>query len=176
MQRCPFSMRTAGAPKCRATDCEDWPRSFCATPNLFARPAIVRTEAGVKRLARTERSQSRHTFRAEMGNAAHVRTDLDHGGWRATGHRDVEHGKPTVRRARGATRWERFRRLGPAIEHHSSFPEGTNVEFAHVEAPESRPHHDLGARVWSDVLVGHWIVRGTGSGRSVWRRRHALPR
>lgn len=30
---------------------------------------------------------------------------------------------------------ERFRRLGAALEHHSRFPEGTNVEFALVESP-----------------------------------------
>src|SRR5205814_2094546 len=31
---------------------------------------------------------------------------------------------------------DRFRRLGPAIERHSSFPNATNVEFAAVEAPD----------------------------------------
>src|SRR4029077_15886017 len=31
---------------------------------------------------------------------------------------------------------ERFRRLGAALEHHSRFPEGTNVEFVEVEAAD----------------------------------------
>jgi diaminopimelate epimerase len=97
--------------------------------------AIVRTEAGVKRLTRTERSQSRHTFRAEMGNAANVRqTPIMAGGERL----DVvtlNMGNPQCVLLGPLPDGERFRRLGPAIEHHTAFPEGTNVEFAHVEAP-----------------------------------------
>jgi diaminopimelate epimerase len=31
---------------------------------------------------------------------------------------------------------DRFRRLGASLEHHTMFPEGTNVEFAEVEAPD----------------------------------------
>jgi diaminopimelate epimerase len=98
--------------------------------------AIVRTEAGVKRLARTERSQSRHSFRAEMGNATHVRqTSIMAGGERL----DIvtlSMGNPQCVVLGPLPDGERFRRLGPAIEHHSSFPEGTNVEFAHIEAPD----------------------------------------
>jgi diaminopimelate epimerase len=119
--------------------------------------AMVRTEAGVKRLARTERSQSRHTFRAEMGNAAHVRqTSIMAGGERL----DIvtmSMGNPQCVVLGPLPDGERFRRLGPAIAHHTVFPEGTNVEFAHVEAPER-----VRIMIW-ERGCGPTFSSGTGS-------------
>ena len=65
---------------------------------------------------------------------------------------------------------ERFRRLGAALEHHSRFPDGTNVEFAVVESPGARADSDLGTRVRSDALVGNGFVRGGGGGGGLRRR------
>jgi diaminopimelate epimerase len=119
--------------------------------------AFVRTEAGVKRLARTERSHSRHTFRAEMGAAAAVRqTSIMAGGERL----DIvtlSMGNPQCVVLGPLPDGERFRRLGPAIEHHTSFPEGTNVEFAHVEAPER-----VRIMIW-ERGCGPTFSSGTGS-------------
>jgi diaminopimelate epimerase len=119
--------------------------------------AIVRTDAGVKRLARTERSQSRQTFRTDMGNpAALQQTSLMAGGERL----DVvtlNMGNPQCVVLGPLPDAERFRRLGPAIEHHTLFPEGTNVEFAHVEAPER-----VRIMIW-ERGCGPTFSSGTGS-------------
>ena len=59
----------------------------------------------------------------------------------------------------------RFERLGPALATHARFAAGTNVEFAVVEAPESRAHPDLGARRRSDPRLRDRRVRVGGGGR-----------
>ena len=51
----------------------------------------------------------------------------------------------------------RFRRLGPVLEHHPAFPDGTNVEFAQVEAPDR-----LGILIW-ERGVGPTQASGTGA-------------
>jgi len=50
-----------------------------------------------------------------------------------------------------------FQRLGPALERHEMFPERTNVEFAHVDAPES-----VRILIW-ERGVGPTTSSGTGS-------------
>ena len=52
---------------------------------------------------------------------------------------------------------DRFRRLGAALEHHELFPEGTNVEFARVDAPER-----VTILIW-ERGVGPTSSSGTGS-------------
>ena len=52
---------------------------------------------------------------------------------------------------------ERFQRVGAALEHHAMFPEGTNVEFVEVEAPER-----LRIRIW-ERGCGPTLSSGTGS-------------
>jgi diaminopimelate epimerase len=51
----------------------------------------------------------------------------------------------------------RFNRLGPALSTHSMFPAGTNVEFAHVEAPDR-----IRILIW-ERGVGPTSSSGTGS-------------
>jgi diaminopimelate epimerase len=51
----------------------------------------------------------------------------------------------------------RFARLGPALERHEIFPERTNVEFAHVDAPGS-----VRILIW-ERGVGPTLSSGTGS-------------
>ena len=47
--------------------------------------------------------------------------------------------------------------IGPALEHHELFPEGTNIEFAQVESPES-----VRILIW-ERGVGPTFSSGTGS-------------
>jgi diaminopimelate epimerase len=51
----------------------------------------------------------------------------------------------------------RFQRLGPALEHHAIFPARSNVEFAHVEAPDR-----VRILIW-ERGVGPTLSSGTGS-------------
>src|SRR4029079_14076838 len=55
---------------------------------------------------------------------------------------------------------DRFVRLGPALSTHAMFPAGTNVEFAHVEAPDR-----VRIVIW-ERGVGPTKSSGTGSSAS----------
>lgn len=55
---------------------------------------------------------------------------------------------------------ERFSRLGPALSTHAMFPSGTNVEFAHVEAPDR-----VRILIW-ERGVGPTSSSGTGASAS----------
>ena len=55
---------------------------------------------------------------------------------------------------------ERFDRLGPALSTHPMFPAGTNVEFAHVEAPDR-----VRILIW-ERGVGPTTSSGTGTSAS----------
>jgi diaminopimelate epimerase len=55
---------------------------------------------------------------------------------------------------------ERFNRLGPALATHAMFPAGTNVEFAHVEAPDR-----VRILIW-ERGVGPTTSSGTGASAS----------
>jgi diaminopimelate epimerase len=52
---------------------------------------------------------------------------------------------------------DRFTRLGQTLERHAMFPEGTNVEFVHVETPSR-----LRIAIW-ERGVGPTTSSGTGS-------------
>jgi diaminopimelate epimerase len=52
---------------------------------------------------------------------------------------------------------QRFERVGPLLERHAVFPEGTNVEFALVESPGR-----VRIRIW-ERGVGPTLSSGTGS-------------
>jgi diaminopimelate epimerase len=93
---------------------------------------IVETESGEKRLTLEHAENGRYTFRAWMGLPVGLReATLDILG-------DPVHavilsmGNPQCVLL-GPLDDARFRRLGPAIEKHTAFPEGTNVEFVDVE-------------------------------------------
>jgi diaminopimelate epimerase len=55
---------------------------------------------------------------------------------------------------------ERFNALGPALATHAMFPAGTNVEFAHVEAPDR-----VRILIW-ERGVGPTTSSGTGASAS----------
>ncbi|HVQ43173.1 MAG TPA: diaminopimelate epimerase [Vicinamibacterales bacterium] len=96
---------------------------------------VVETDAGPKVSVLTAVADSRLTFRASMGEPTEIRqVELT---------ADGEPVNAVVLRVGnpqcvviGAVTEERLRRLGGALAVHSYFPEGTNVEFAEVEAPD----------------------------------------
>jgi len=95
----------------------------------------VETDAGVKSSALAAVSSSRLTFRASMGQPAGIRRAmLDVGGEIVTVVA-LSVGNPQCV-VLGPVTEERLHRLGAALAVHASFPEGTNVELAEVEAPD----------------------------------------
>jgi diaminopimelate epimerase len=117
----------------------------------------IQTEAGVKELERLGREGARQTFRARMGSP----TDLHHLPLEAGGESVtavvLSIGNPQCVLLGPLPDEARFHRLGAALEHHRAFPEGTNVEFTHVETPDR-----VRVRIW-ERGVGPTMSSGTGS-------------
>jgi len=117
----------------------------------------IHTDAGVKRLARTGVDGSRQMFRAAMGWP----TDLRRTSLVAVGEKlhvvVMNFGNPQAVVLGPLPDEARFQRLGPAIERHEMFPARTNVEFAHVDSPES-----VRILIW-ERGVGPTLSSGTGS-------------
>jgi diaminopimelate epimerase len=118
----------------------------------------IRTEAGLKRVARTGREGSRQFFRTAMGPPRDVRKipAIEVGG-------DAVHpvvldmGNPQCVILGRLPDQASFRRIGAALERHAVFPNGTNVEFADVEAPDR-----VRILIW-ERGVGPTSSSGTGS-------------
>jgi diaminopimelate epimerase len=93
------------------------------------------TEAGAKKLARIGRAGGRQTFRTSMGLPTDVRKLLP---MEVEGEPVqlivLQMGNPQCVVLGPLPDERRFVRLGAALERHDLFPEGTNVEFAQVEA------------------------------------------
>ena len=96
----------------------------------------IHTAAGPKRLERLARHGTRHEFRSDMG----APTGLQEVALMAAGESlrvvALSMGNPQCVVLGPLPDEERFRRLGAALEHHTLFPDRTNVEFAQVEAPD----------------------------------------
>jgi diaminopimelate epimerase len=117
----------------------------------------IHTAGGVKRLTRTARQGSRHTFRADMGSPADlIQTTLQVDG-EATVAVTLNMGNPQCVVLGPLPDKARFERLGAALAVHPAFPEGTNVEFAEVERPDR-----VRILVW-ERGVGPTTSSGTGS-------------
>jgi diaminopimelate epimerase len=95
-----------------------------------------RTDAGEKRVTRTARAGSRQTFRAEMGAPRDIRRVSLMAGGETLSAVLLDMGNPQCVLLGALPDEERFRRLGAALEHHTMFADGTNVEFADVESPD----------------------------------------
>ena len=117
----------------------------------------IGTAAGDKRLSRIERRGSRQTFRAAMGAPSDVRQVSLMAGGETLSTVILGMGNPQCVVLGPLPDEARFRRLGPALEHHSKFPEGTNVEFAMVESPER-----VRILIW-ERGCGPTLSSGTGS-------------
>lgn len=117
----------------------------------------VHTDAGPKRLDRLAREGSRQSFLAAMGHPAQLRqTRIDAAG-ESVEAVALDFGNPQCVVLGPLPDDRRFRRLGAAIETHALFPAGTNVEFAHVEAPDR-----IRIRIW-ERGVGPTRSSGTGT-------------
>ncbi|MGE5246397.1 MAG: diaminopimelate epimerase [Betaproteobacteria bacterium] len=118
---------------------------------------LVRTEGGDKRLERTGRDGPRQVFRAAMGLPRDLRrTVVDAAGERV----DLvvmDFGNPQAVALGPLPEPLRFERLGAALARHPAFPNGTNVEFAVVEAPDR-----VRIQIW-ERGVGPTMSSGTGS-------------
>jgi len=104
--------------------------------DLDREDVTIRTAAGDKRIRRTARSSSQQTFRTAMGAPADLQCVSLMAGGETLSVVLLNMGNPQCVLLGPLPNDERFRRLGAALEHHTKFPESTNVEFAHVESPE----------------------------------------
>ncbi len=119
--------------------------------------AAIRTAAGTKYLVRTGREGSRQLFRAAMGLASGIRQLQLTAGGEAVTVVSLNIGNPQCLVLGSIPDDERFNRLGPALERHPAFAEGTNVEFVRVDAPDR-----ITIRIW-ERGVGPTLSSGTGS-------------
>jgi diaminopimelate epimerase len=117
----------------------------------------VASDAGDIRLELQAVDGARCTFRTYLGRPADVRQmDLTAAGEQVTA-TVLTMGNPQCVVLGPLPDPERFHRLGPALSTHTSFPAGTNVEFAHVASPA---HVDI--LIW-ERGVGPTSSSGTGT-------------
>jgi len=117
----------------------------------------IETAAGIKQLARLGRRGTQHLFRASMGvpvDLQRVRIDVSGETLDAVA---MNMGNPQLIVLGPLPDDERFTRLGAALERHERFPDGTNIEFVHVETPTR-----LRIRIW-ERGCGPTQSSGTGS-------------
>lgn len=118
---------------------------------------VIHTDAGPRRLVLVERGDPRFTFRADMGAPLDIRpVALDAGGETVQAI-TLSIGNPHCVVLGRLPDDARFERLGPLLERHGSFPQGTNVEFAELETPRR-----LRVRFW-ERGVGPTASSGTGT-------------
>ena len=96
----------------------------------------IQTDAGEKTLVLVGREGRRPVFRAAMGQPTAVRPRTLEVDGETLAVVSLSVGNPQCVRLESPLREDRLHRLGPALERHPAFPEGTNVEFAAVEAPD----------------------------------------
>lgn len=117
----------------------------------------IETEAGMKEVARLQKSKTRQTFRTAMGLPADLRQVSVALADETVQAVVMNFGNPQCVVLGPLPTEDRLRRLGSAIERHAMFSEGTNVEFAMVEQPDS-----VRILIW-ERGVGPTTSSGTGS-------------
>jgi diaminopimelate epimerase len=117
----------------------------------------IETEAGPKRLTRVGQGETRLVFRAAMGLPRDVRLEKATAGGETVDLVVLDFGNPQCVLLGTLPDEARFRRIGAALERHEMFREGTNVEFAQVEAPDK-----VRILIW-ERGVGPTLSSGTGS-------------
>ena len=120
----------------------------------------VDTGAGVKSLELLAHEGERYTFRAAMGLPEDLRQVSIPVGGESVKASLLRLGNPQCIVIGPLPDPERFNRLGSALATHSMFPAGTNVEFAHVEAPDR-----VRILIW-ERGVGPTTSSGTGTSAS----------
>jgi diaminopimelate epimerase len=117
----------------------------------------IETEAGIKHLTRLFREGTRQTFRVSMGLPTAIRQLAMEVASEPLSAVVLNMGNPQCVLLGPLPDNERFTRLGRLLERHPAFPEGTNVEFAHVERPGL-----VRILIW-ERGVGPTTSSGTGS-------------
>src|ERR1700674_4121087 len=117
----------------------------------------VHTEAGARRLTRIGRDGTRQTFRVSMGAPSGLRRVTLEVAGESVRLVALNMGNPQCVVLGPLPDDQRFWRIGAALERHQAFPGGTNVEFAHVEAPAQ-----IRIMIW-ERGVGPTTSSGTGS-------------
>ena len=120
----------------------------------------VDTGAGLKTLELLRHEKGRYTFRAALGPPEDVRQVAIVVGAETLTASVLRLGNPQCVVLGPLPDRERFNRLGPALATHPMFPTGTNVEFAHVEAPGR-----VRILIW-ERGVGPTTSSGTGASAS----------
>ena len=118
---------------------------------------VIDTEGGVKRLLRTAVDGTRQTFRAAMGLPEGLRQQTIDVEGESIDVVILKMGNPQAIILGPLPDDARFERVGSRMEQHPVFPEGTNLEFVQVEAPDR-----LRIRIW-ERGVGPTSSSGTGS-------------
>lgn len=118
----------------------------------------VDTDAGWKRLTLVARQGAVYTFRAAMGAPTEIQEEtLDVAGERLRV-TTLRVGNPQcVALVETLPDEARFNRLGPALSTHPRFAQGTNVEFATIDAPDR-----VRILIW-ERGVGPTTASGTGA-------------
>jgi diaminopimelate epimerase len=155
------AMRLFNADGSRAEVSGNGVRGLCALLLMGDQAAraelAVETEAGIKRLVRIAREATRQTFRSAMGAPMGLKQMSLAVAGDSVQAAVLNMGNPQCVLLGSLPDERQFRRLGAALEHHPTFPEGTNVEFAEVEAPSR-----LRILIW-ERGVGPTASSGTGS-------------
>jgi diaminopimelate epimerase len=136
--------------------------AFAAERRALRAGAVVEvdTSAGLKTLELLDVDGTRFSFRAALGPPTDVHQEsIDVAGETLTAS-VLGMGNPQCVVLGPLPSAERFNRLGPALSTHPRFPQGTNVEFAHVEDP------DLVRIVIWERGVGPTTSSGTGASAS----------
>jgi diaminopimelate epimerase len=135
----------------------------------------VDTDAGWKTLTLAGRQGGRYTFRAAMGHPERIAEETLTAAGETLKVTTLAIGNPQcVALVDSLPAAARFNRLGPALATHQRFAEGTNVEFAVVEAPDRvriliwergvGPTHASGTGACASAIAG--AAHG-GAGRDV---------
>jgi diaminopimelate epimerase len=118
----------------------------------------VDTQAGWKTLSLISREGGRYTFRAAMGLPERLQEETIEAAGETLKVTTLAIGNPQcVALMTALPDQMRFHRLGPALSTHRRFAEGTNVEFAVVEAPDR-----VRILIW-ERGVGPTHASGTGA-------------
>ncbi len=121
---------------------------------------VVETGAGTKWLDLLARKGSRYSFRAAMGAPTDIRQVEIPVGEETITATVLGMGNPQCVVLGQLPDESRFATLGRALATHSMFPAGTNVEFAHIEAPDR-----VRILIW-ERGVGPTSSSGTGTSAS----------
>ena len=120
----------------------------------------VETDAGIKTLELLSNDDERYTFRTALGPPEGIRqVQIPVLGHTLTA-TVLWMGNPQCVVLGPLPDADTFNRLGPALATHPMFPAGTNVEFAHVEAPDC-----VRILIW-ERGVGPTLASGTGASAS----------